>query len=229
MSDHQTIQDFMLTRASCPTHSTVYAFMEPFVGDDCTWTSQRVKRQDNHVVLTYGTAVAHQAYVVVDANITEEDPPYRRYTEMRLNQMIIDTYRAAGGNLDTLQYVGLYCILNESVRYAIVKEFLSQGQDFQQAAQVERLGREIDRIVYISHGGYLDDTLLYMIIEFKTEFASLDDPGNETQAMATTPGDDLQAGTEDELAEYDDVVVFQGRGKAEVRTLERSFNNGDAG
>ncbi|KAI1861154.1 hypothetical protein JX265_009773 [Neoarthrinium moseri] len=227
MSDHQTIQDFMLTRASCPTHSTVYAFMEPFVGDDCTWTSQRVKRQDNHVVLTYGTAVAHQAYVVVDANITEEDPPYRRYTEMRLNQMIIDTYRAAGGNLDTLQYVGLYCILNESVRYAIVKEFLSQGQDFQQAAQVEvtpasatwndsnlfvrsganlaqRLGREIDRIVYISHGGYLDDTLLYMIIEFKTEFASLDDPGNETQAMATTPGDDLQAGTEDELAEYDD-------------------------
>lgn len=103
--------------------------MEPYVGPWCEWELFEILTRDNKSLHTYAVSVRHHAYIVATARLAPEEDLSRRFTNMRLHQMVTANYIAAGGTAQTLRYVGIDTIMNDDAVRSMYMEASRQGRD----------------------------------------------------------------------------------------------------
>ncbi|KAI0168112.1 hypothetical protein BJ166DRAFT_521498 [Pestalotiopsis sp. NC0098] len=137
MSPHPTIEDFGLTRIvnyDEPPNKSKPDLSSLTVGllrnDDETLRHYRIvgktAKGDVMPLHDYSVSVAKGAYVVSTANLADPENPTddtRRQTRMRLHEMIIANYEAAGGDPSQLQRIIFPEILSPFVQAAIFFEW----------------------------------------------------------------------------------------------------------
>lgn len=129
MSGPKTVAEYQLTRKQEDDFdSHTYAFMTPFLpGGLPTWTPYGIAMSMSTGTLRqlheYLVSLEAQAYIVATAFLHEPGKPEARRTEMRLSDMIVDSYIAAGGKPETLRFLGINWIVNQGALEAIDGEF----------------------------------------------------------------------------------------------------------
>ncbi|KAK9425194.1 hypothetical protein SUNI508_03334 [Seiridium unicorne] len=106
-----------------------YAFVDAYVGPDCEWQSYDVMTENVDIVHTCSISTKYGVYVVWNTQLVNKAEPHDRLTIMRLHQMIMANYVAAGGDLGALRYVAFHRIRNAAVRQSILDEIGRQRQD----------------------------------------------------------------------------------------------------
>ncbi|KAI0106353.1 hypothetical protein F4776DRAFT_675424 [Hypoxylon sp. NC0597] len=84
---------------------------------DITWRGRKISE--------YTVSVANRTYIISAIN-TQEIPPPR----MKHRDIIVDNYRAAGGDLATLQKIGISFITNPAAFKCIEDAFATRGESF---------------------------------------------------------------------------------------------------
>ncbi|KAJ4417918.1 hypothetical protein N0V82_005875 [Gnomoniopsis sp. IMI 355080] len=147
MSERAALADFSLVRSpalrSILPLGRLVLFTAPIIGDTTPedWTHERVTHTAlPYTFLTYSTCLSKGCLIVFKAFLTQDDPmsiveglepeeigPPVRLTEMRLWQMIVDCWLAAGGTADSLRWVAFHHIVNDDVVKAMNEERTRQG------------------------------------------------------------------------------------------------------
>lgn len=100
--------------------------LEPFEDVDNLWKLYQLQTSDECILLWYMVSVEHNAFLARYAHTTEETSPYKRHTEMRLHQMVIDGYRHEGGDPTTLRYIIIKSVGNLDVQRTMSEEAMRQ-------------------------------------------------------------------------------------------------------
>lgn len=146
MTERATLADFNLVRA--PARRTILPmgrlveFTVPLIGPTSPedWTHERITSSTvPYTFLTYSTCLSKGCFIVFRAFLVQDDPmsiledlepeevpPPVRLTEMRLWQMIVDCWLAAGGTVESLRWVAFHHIVNNDVVNAMNEEFHRQ-------------------------------------------------------------------------------------------------------
>lgn len=111
-------------------------FLEPFLGatkiTDEDWQLFSIYGTDpedgyKNFLLFYAISIPKQTYVVLDVQLTDWNDPLDRLTNMRLFEMIRDTWATAAPETQ-LKYLGIRQIENPTSRRAISAEFDNAGE-----------------------------------------------------------------------------------------------------
>lgn len=228
----KTLVDFRLARkpSTGRLETTVYNFLASFIGvriEESDWKVYDIKRTDDgKYLLKYAVSIQKETFLVINAEIEDEDSG-TRFTDMRLNEMIMDSWIAEGGQPRALQYLGIWRITNELVVKHMMEHFGHlekkdrlilkfkectgfHGNVFLRCGLslvrgLNRIGDgalELKQAYYIKSGKDEDDLLLYIVMQLGEEGKQADvifelDP----QAQANGKSDD----------DGNDEVVFRGR------------------
>ncbi|KAI8634331.1 hypothetical protein F5Y19DRAFT_208727 [Xylariaceae sp. FL1651] len=148
-SQRTTIEQHGLMRQSVPHYAQDTSFMERFIDTgshakyNTSWSTFRINDVKGEMLNWYAVSPSLQAYVTMCVGLVNGDQvDDERITLMRYRDMIVDNYLAAGGNLETLRYIGTKSIINEPSRLAIENIHSQAGEDFSRAGVVEFLPRE---------------------------------------------------------------------------------------
>ncbi|KAK6076713.1 hypothetical protein SCUP234_07108 [Seiridium cupressi] len=139
-SGHKTIADFGLQRRRVDSFKQPDPFLE-WIGD-CVWKSYEVvdpkSTQDDQVIFRYSVALGKNALTTHFIETTTEiRKGSTRRTEMLARDMVADAYRAEGGDLKTLKYLGTSSIINDPAQDMIKDEFEAQGKHISRPRHVE--------------------------------------------------------------------------------------------
>lgn len=124
-------------------------FLVPFLGSNTPeeWQFRRVHDPQLNPAMRnlhkYACSSQKKAYVVLEAFLEFGDET--RITEMRLWQMIVDSWTVAGNTVDSLRYVAFSDIINPTVTALIDEEWahqLSLGQ--------KELGTEVQSVLTVT-------------------------------------------------------------------------------
>lgn len=132
MSQPTTIAEHELIRIQeeGPFDAHTYSFMAPFLPGKKTpeWSCNSIattsKNHEPHIVHEYLVSPEAQAYIIATADMHEAGTPDNRFTSMRLWEMVVDFFLAAGGKPDELRFLGVNWIVNEAARKAMTMEFV---------------------------------------------------------------------------------------------------------
>lgn len=129
-----TIVQHHLTRLNVgPFHEHTYSFMNPFLPGTVapTWSSHLIaKHADGTDVLhEYLVSPESQAYIIATAFLREEGKPEDRRTDMRLSDMVVDSFLAAGGKAGDLRFLGINWIVNQGALWSIHRAFQDAAGD----------------------------------------------------------------------------------------------------
>ncbi|KAI1745649.1 hypothetical protein F4680DRAFT_465548 [Xylaria scruposa] len=141
MTSHRTIQDYGLERSYFPVDRRNMEFMEPYANPtgsiDPDWDGIGVESEINS---SCAVSTSLNAYVTLSIFLTAtENIGAYRFTPMRMREIIVDNYLAAGGNLKTLRFVGTKDIINITTHNQIERLFQRAGKDFNRPGLVELL------------------------------------------------------------------------------------------
>lgn len=158
MSHHKNILDFQLVRKKrAPLPASSFEFMVPFVGSispgDWEIWDIHDKKSDSFLH-RYAVCIPQQAYVILNAELVDDEPPYTRLTEMRLWQIIEDNWAAAAGKIK-LHWVGVHCIIDKACRTAILQEFAFQTHEGKADTETTQLTITADTSVSWSYNTFI--------------------------------------------------------------------------
>ncbi|CAJ2504334.1 Uu.00g117280.m01.CDS01 [Anthostomella pinea] len=118
-------------------------FMGPYLLDSSgppEWQANEVMHMNprfqtlvKYCLNIYFTSLSQCAYVTDTVGLEEGvpgEPDYIRLTEMRLHDMVVDNYLAAGGDLKTLRLVGVSLVKSTAAYHSIKKAFEDAGMTF---------------------------------------------------------------------------------------------------
>lgn len=140
MFQHQTVTQYQLIRRDvCLLGKDTYSFMAPFLSSKApAWSSYSITERNKYNPLhKYHVSLKSQTYIVATAFFHPAGKPDHRYTDMRLSNMIVDSFLSAGGQADRLQFLGINCIVN---KFALA----SMAEDFRTATDEQRSAVVID-------------------------------------------------------------------------------------
>lgn len=230
----QKISDFRLKRELSSTlDTTVYDFLVPFVGPPIgasDWKVYNIHRaDDNRFLLKYAISIEKQTLLVINVEL-EDGTSSIRYTNMRLKEMILDSWIVEGGSPDAFKYLGIWRITNEDVTEHMIHEYIAHHGSLDKedemilepkegtschnntffrcgislARELQRLSNEhleMKKAYYLKIGKDEDDLIFYMVMQFgKEEEAEEADNTKNLEVKAASDSDD-----------GDDEVVFRGR------------------
>ncbi|KAI0436905.1 hypothetical protein F4803DRAFT_571775 [Xylaria telfairii] len=141
-ASRRTISDYGLVRIGFSINRQDMEFMEPYINPlvsvDPAWVGFTIKNEANAICSICAVSTSLDAYVTTSSFLTlGEAIGANRITPMRLREMIIDTYLAAGGNLTTLQFLATKAIVNKVTRDQAKLLFSRVGRDITQKGSVE--------------------------------------------------------------------------------------------
>ncbi|KAK9780213.1 hypothetical protein SCAR479_02850 [Seiridium cardinale] len=139
-SGHKTIADFGLQRRRVDSFKQPEQFLE-WIGD-CEWKSYEVvdpkATQDDRVIFRYSVALEKNSFTThFIENTTHIQKSSTHRTEMLARDMVADAYRAEGGDLETLKYLGTSSIINGPAQDMIKEEFEAQGKHISRPGHAE--------------------------------------------------------------------------------------------
>lgn len=151
MALRRSLEDYGLqrTQSGFSTSLEPLEFLVPFLGSNTPeeWQFRRIYDPQLSPALKnlhkYACSSRKKAFVVLEAFL--EFGGEVRITEMRLWQMIVDSWTMSGNTFDSLRYVGFVDIINPTVITLMDEEWahqLSQGQ--------KELGTEVQRVLTIT-------------------------------------------------------------------------------
>lgn len=107
--------------------SQSYEFLTPFIGEpinEADWTRYTITRSaDGKFLLNYAVSVEKRILVIINAALANKEPPKERFTDMTLNEMILDSWTAEGQEPETLRFLGIWMIQNEDAEIQMIEEF----------------------------------------------------------------------------------------------------------
>ncbi|KAK6069229.1 hypothetical protein SCUP515_09112 [Seiridium cupressi] len=162
-SGHKTIADFGLQRRRVDSFKQPDPFLE-WIGD-CVWKSYGVvdpkSTQDDQVIFRYSVALGKNALTTHFIETTTEiRKGSTRRTEMLARDMVADAYRAEGGDLKTLKYLGTSSIINDPAQDMIKDEFEAQVPGIKPPEPPEKVSAADSNFPALNRfelGGGLDD------------------------------------------------------------------------
>lgn len=132
------IENYGLFRESCNLPVSL-VFINAWVSDG-RWKGFNIMDPECLVlpILKYYVNITHKSIAVVMAytRFQEEEESVRR-TEMPLRDILVDCYVHAGGDIQTLTFLGIKEIENNPTRTCIEEEFRRQGKNVSRPGQVE--------------------------------------------------------------------------------------------
>ncbi|KAK9415712.1 hypothetical protein SUNI508_10190 [Seiridium unicorne] len=139
-SGHKTIADFGLQRRRVDSFKQPEQFLE-WIGD-CDWKSYEVvdpkATQDDQVIFRYSVALEKNSLTThFIETTTDVQKGSTRRTEMPARDMVADAYRAEGGDLKALKYLGTSSIINDPAQDMVKDEFEAQGKHISRPGHVE--------------------------------------------------------------------------------------------
>ncbi|KAI0547382.1 hypothetical protein F4679DRAFT_586602 [Xylaria curta] len=142
MASHRTILDYGLTRFDIHIERADMEFIEPYANPtgslNPAWAGFSVENRMLTINSFCAVSTSLNAYVTTAIFLTvSENIGAYRMTPMRMREMIVDNYLAAGGNLKTLRFVGTKSITNMTTRNQIERLFQRAGKDFTRPGSVE--------------------------------------------------------------------------------------------
>ncbi|TRX89385.1 hypothetical protein FHL15_009683 [Xylaria flabelliformis] len=143
-ASRRTIQDYGLARYDLYVNPADLAFIEPYANPtgslNPAWVGFSIEDKRNTIGSFCAVSTSLNAYVTTAVFLTlSENIGANRLTPMRLREMIVDTYLAAGGNLNTLRFLGTKSIINIVTRNQIERLFQRAGKDFTRPGSIELL------------------------------------------------------------------------------------------
>lgn len=232
----QTISTFGLTRKLSTTRleSTVYNFLTPFIGvpfHEGQWKVYEIcTSDDKKFLLKYAVSVEKATFLVINAELENEDTG-ARYTDMRLHEIILDSWIAESGSPTDLQYLCIWRITNEGTFEHMIDTYMNYYHILSRGNQVTlnpeegtafnenlflrcglSLVRELQRLsdehiemrqAYYRKSGTDEDDLIFHIV---MKFGKV---GEEEEAIDIKPEPEFQR-TSDE-SDGGDEVIFRGR------------------
>ncbi|KAI8955810.1 hypothetical protein F4801DRAFT_599049 [Xylaria longipes] len=140
-TSRRTIIDYGLLRFDLYVERADLEFIEPYAnptGSDPVWAGYSVENEQNTISSMFAVSTSLKVYVTMAVFLTlAENVGANRLTPMRLHEMIVDTYLAAGGDLKTLRFLGTKSIINTVTRDQVQRLFQRAGKDFTQPGSVE--------------------------------------------------------------------------------------------
>ncbi|KAH8204973.1 hypothetical protein TruAng_000856 [Truncatella angustata] len=146
MQQPRTIADFGLTRWQVNYHSTLQEYgltrdlftpledfdcLNPFLGQHRDWREIYLVPSPKPWGPLIFYAVEDGAIITRFACLLDPESPTGRQTEMRLHELLLDSYTAAHRNPKTLQYVGFVGMTaNDNSSLAMFLEYEKQGKAF---------------------------------------------------------------------------------------------------
>ncbi|KAI0125511.1 hypothetical protein BJ170DRAFT_724939 [Xylariales sp. AK1849] len=136
-----TVEDWGLTRTEPQSVSLDrLRIIEPFIngeiGSGSKWVSRHITNSRGEFrgsPTVYSVSVRDRACITHIVK-TNHLPPENK---MKYRDMIIDNYRAEGGDPKTLGVIGTVMISNPGARNAVINLFASHGKDYRDGGQVE--------------------------------------------------------------------------------------------
>lgn len=123
MASHKTIEEFQLIRTETELYdSHTYSFMDPICAGT-TWSCGSIDTMQGKKLHEYLVSVAAQSLIVATDFFHDAATPHIRYTEMRLSDMVVDSWLSAGGAPDALRFLGINWIVNEHALRSITNHF----------------------------------------------------------------------------------------------------------
>ncbi|KAH8162888.1 hypothetical protein CIB48_g5364 [Xylaria polymorpha] len=141
-ASRRTIFDYGLVRFDFNIDRHDMEFMEPYINPnasaDPAWVGFSIENGTNTLCSRCAVSTSLKAYVTTSSFLTlGEAIGANRITPMRLREMIVDTYLAAGGDLKTLQFIATKAIINTVTRDQVKLLFSRVGRDLTQKGSVE--------------------------------------------------------------------------------------------
>ncbi|KAI1753175.1 hypothetical protein F4782DRAFT_101001 [Xylaria castorea] len=141
-ASRRTILDYGLLRFDLHVDRADLEFIEPYANPtgslDPAWAGFSVETETNMISNLCAVSTSLNAYITTAVFLTlSENIGANRLTPMRLREMIVDTYLAAGGDLKTLRFVGTKSIINTVTRNQIEWLFRRVGRGFTRPGSVE--------------------------------------------------------------------------------------------
>lgn len=137
----QKISDFGLTRkpGTRRLEATVYDFLRPFIGvifHEPQWKVYEIYTIDgNKFLLKYAVSVEKATFLVINAELEDEDTG-TRYTEMRLHEMILDSWIAQTGSATDLQFLCVWTVTNEGAFDHMIDTYMTDDGSLREENQV---------------------------------------------------------------------------------------------
>lgn len=126
-------------RSTCRFETTVYGFLIPFIGlpiRQSDWEVYDIYDADNDkFLLNYAVSVEKSTFLVINAELEDEDSG-ARFTKMRLNEMILDSWMAEGALPIALRYLGIWRITNEVIMDHMIHTYMNHYQSLDKGDQV---------------------------------------------------------------------------------------------
>lgn len=233
---HQTISDFGLTRklSTNRLETAVYNFLTPFIGGPFDEAQCKVydiyTRDEKKFLLKYAVSVEKATFLVINAELENEDTGTRN-TNMRLHEMILDSWIAESGSSTDLRHLCIWRITNEGAFEHMIDTYMSQYHSICKENQVNlnpeegtafhdniflrcglSLVRELQclrdgnlvvrKAYYIKSGTDEDDLIFHIIIEFGKV-------GDEEESVNIKPESEFQRSSDS--SDGGDEVIFRGR------------------
>ncbi|KAI2642154.1 hypothetical protein GGS21DRAFT_487011 [Xylaria nigripes] len=145
-TERKTVAQYGLTRkADRSFDDTLVDFMDPYVDASeearKSWRSFRICDPYGEIVEeldTYAVSPRLRAYVTLSVFLSMgTGTNAKRLSPMRHREMMVDNYRAAGGDLKTWRYIGVMEIVNEETVAVIAEAFKNAGSHVNHAGSVE--------------------------------------------------------------------------------------------
>ncbi|KAH6648531.1 hypothetical protein BKA67DRAFT_538560 [Truncatella angustata] len=129
MSGYSTIEDFNLQRKPF-LYSSPSEYILQFPSKNYKWKAFEIVTKgswNEENLHAYDVSRSARMYVVKTAYLADEEDYTHRHTSMRLHQMILANYAAAGIEPRAFRYLGFNDITNEAARLSLLSEFQRQG------------------------------------------------------------------------------------------------------
>lgn len=137
----QTISDFGLARklSTRRLEATVYNFLIPFIGvpfHKPQWKVYDIYSIDgNKFLLKYAVSVEKATFLVINAELENEDTG-TRHTNMRLHEMILDSWIAETGSPTDLQFLCVWRVTNEGAFNHMIDTYMTDDGSLRRENQV---------------------------------------------------------------------------------------------
>ncbi|KAI1412713.1 hypothetical protein F5Y13DRAFT_189914 [Hypoxylon sp. FL1857] len=163
-----SIREYHLTR--CPAESEppwvelMMDWMEAEHTDKQHWTDFDLRWGERRIG-EYTVSVINQAYIVTTINLQVLPPPRIKHRDV-----LVDNYKAAGGDLATLQRIGVSFITNPAAFDCIQDAFAVRGESFPEVGwRVIDLRNSPGWLELITSNPFLDGQQK-MLYEYRNEF-----------------------------------------------------------
>lgn len=137
MTERRLVEEFGLQRTDENAQQPVdvlglrifLPFIGPFNEDDWEkeWQSRRIlsvhKNPEDEDYLRYAYNSDHKAFVIYDASLAQDPEGTARRTEMRLWQMVQDSWVASGNSSDSLRFLMFSTIVNPVIQASLQAEW----------------------------------------------------------------------------------------------------------